>query len=355
MREVKLGDRLIGDGHPTFVIAEMACSHDGLVEKAQTIISGVSAAKADAINFQVFSIKDLMVPQYGSGVARVSAGKESQRIYDYLSTISLDHQAWEGLFAFAREHNLLIISTCGDLPSIKFVSNLEPDAYTISAPSLCEEGFVREIASKGKPIFLRIGGAFLGEIEKAVMLIQECGNGDVILIHGFQNYPTKLEDMNLSYTHSLKTIFSLPVGFADHVDAESDLSLVLPLLSLPFGASVIEKHITHDRKLRGEDFESALNPDEFIKFVQHLREIERTFGSPATRPLSEDELNYRQVCRKRTVASRSIKQGEVISADNIAFKRSDEGIYPDEISFTIGRVVKRDIAENDPISWDKLF
>ena len=188
MREVKLGDRLIGDGHPTFVIAEMACSHDGLVEKAQTIISGVSAAKADAINFQVFSIKDLMVPQYGSGVARVSAGKESQRIYDYLSTISLDHQAWEGLFAFAREHNLLIISTCGDLPSIKFVSNLEPDAYTISAPSLCEEGFVREIASKGKPIFLRIGGAFLGEIEKAVMLIQECGNGDVILA----DYPRQL-------------------------------------------------------------------------------------------------------------------------------------------------------------------
>jgi sialic acid synthase SpsE len=355
MRQVKLGNRIIGNGHPTFIIAETACSHDGSVEKAQKIIRGAAEAKADAINFQVFSIKDLMVPQYGSGRARVSAGKESQPVYDYLSTISFEPEIWKGLFTYARQRNLLIISTCGDLRSVKLVSKLEPDAYTISAPSLCEEGFVREIATKGKPVFLRIGGSFLGEIERAVILIQECGNSDIILIHGFQNYPTKLENMNLSYMQSLKSIFSLPVGFADHIDAESELALFLPLVALPFGANVIEKHTTHDRKLKGEDFESALNPDEFKKFVQYVREIEKTFGTPAARALSEDELNYRQVCRKRMVASKRLKQGETMSPDKIAFKRSDEGLFPDEARFIIGRKVNRDIAENDPITLDKLL
>ena len=355
MKQVKLGDKAIGDGYPTFIIAETACSHDGSVEKAENMIRGAAEAKADSVNFQVFSIKDLMVPQYGSGRARVSAGKESQPVYDYLSTISFEPEIWKDLFDYARKRKLLIICTCGDLHSVNFVSKLEPDAYTISAPSLCEEGFVREIATKGKPIFLRIGGSFLGEIEKAVMLIRECGNSDIILIHGFQNYPTKLEDMNLSYMQSLKSIFCLPVGFADHVDAESELALFLPLVALPFGANVIEKHITHDRKLKGEDFESALNPDEFKKFVQYVREIDKTFGSPDVRQLSEDELNYRQVCRKRMVASKPLKKGEEISHDKIAFKRSDEGIFPDEYRFTIGRKVNRDIAENDPITMDKLL
>jgi sialic acid synthase SpsE len=296
-----------------------------------------------------------MVPQYGSGRARVSAGKESLPIFDYLKTISFGPQIWEQLFIYARKRNLLIISVCGDLPSIELVSDLKPDAYTVSAPSLCEEKYVKKIAAKMKPVFIRTGGAFLGEIEKAIMWINECGNSDIILLHGFQNYPTKLEDMQLRRIQSLKQVFSLPVGIAEHTDAESSLALVVPLVALAFGANVIEKHVTHDRKLKGEDFESALNPDEFKKFVEQVREIEKTFGSPGIGPLSEDELNYRQVCRKRAIANRPIKKGERITPEKITFKRSDEGAYPDEITFIIGRTVSQNIEANDPITWDKVL
>jgi sialic acid synthase SpsE len=354
MRQVKLGNRVIGDGHPTFIIAEMACSHDGSVDKAKRIIRGAAEAKADAINFQVFSIEDLMVPQYGSGKARVSAGKESLPIFDYLKTISFGPQIWEQLFIYARERNLLIISVCGDLPSIELVSDLKPDAYTVSAPSLCEEKYVKKIAAKMKPVFIRTGGAFLGEIEKAIMWINECGNSDIILLHGFQNYPTKLEDMHLRYIQSLKQVFSLPVGIAEHTDAESSLALVVPLVALAFGANVIEKHITHDRSLKGIDFESALDPEGLRNLVQNLRQVEKAFGSPAVRPFSGAEADYRQSVKKRTVARNTLAKGERITSDKITFKRSDEGVYPDESQYLIERRVNTKIEKDEPITWDRI-
>lgn len=351
---IEIGGKKIGDGYPTFVMAEMAWSHDGSVNKAKKIIDGAANAKADAINFHITSLPDYMVPQYGSGTARVSAGHEEQRVYDYLISIDLTGEDWQSLFVYAKEKGLLISTMCNDLPSIEFTTKLDPDAYVLPSSCFSEEDMVRAIAQTMKPVFLRIGGAFLGEIEKTVLMMEEEGNKNIVLIHGFQSYPTKLEDMNLTYIRSLKQIFGLPVGFADHTDGDSPLALIVPLIALPFGANVIDKHITHDRSLRGEDFESALNPDELIKLVQNIREIEKAFGSPSVRPFSEAELNYRQVCRKRSVAKKTIKKDEEITKEKIAFKRSDEGVYPDESEYLVGRTAKGEIAENEPITWDKI-
>jgi len=355
MTSIKVKDKIIGDAYPAFIVAEMAWSHDGTVEKAKKIIKAAAEAKADDINFHITSLQDYMIPQYGSGRGRVSAGKDAQHIYNYLKSINLDKKDWEELFIYAREQGLIISAMCNDVPSVEFASNLEPDIYVISSSCFSEEELVKRVAQKKKPIFLRVGGAYLGEIEKTIFLIKESGNDDIALIHGFQNYPTKLEDMQLRYIQSLKQLFSVPVGFADHTDGGSELALVVPLIALPFGVNIIEKHITHDRSLKGEDFESALGPEDFKKFVQHLREIEKTFGSSAIRPFSEDELNYRQVAKKRTVANEDLKKGEKITRDKITFKRCDEGVYPDESKYLIGRTIKRDVKENESVTWDKIL
>jgi sialic acid synthase SpsE len=355
MKSIEVKDKIIGDGYSTFIVAEMAWSHDGSIEKAKKIIKAAAEANADDINLHITSLEDYMIPQYGSGRARVSAGKDVQHIYNYLKSINLDRKDWVELFQYAKKQGLIISAMCNDLPSVEFASDLEPDIYVISPSCFCEEDLIREIAEKKKPIFLRIGGAYLGEIERAIFLIKEFGNSDIALIHGFQNYPTKLENMNLKFIQSLKQMFSLPVGFADHTDGDSELALVVPLVALPLGANIIEKHITHDRSLRGEDFESALDPGNFKKFVLNLREIEKTFGSPSIKPFSEDEINYRQVLKKRTVANRDIKKNEQLTKDNMTFKRSDEGVYPDESKYLIGRTVKDGIKKNEPITWDNIL
>ena len=355
MRQVKLGSRIIGDGRPTFIIAEMAWSHDGSIEKAKRIIRGAAEAKADAVNFHITSMKDYMVPRYTGGKGRIVEGRDAQHIYDRLCKINLSREAWKDLFGYARGRNLLISAMCNDLASVKFASQLGPDIYGIHSACLAEERLMTEVAARQKPVFLKVGGTYLREIERAVLLTQKAGNHDIVLMHGFQNYPTKLREMHLRYIQSLKQIFSLPVGFADHVDGGSELALVIPLVAVALGANVIEKHITHDRSVKGIDFESALDPEGLKRMIQNLREAEKAFGSSAARPLSRAEAAYRQTAKKRTVARSTLEKGERITRDNMTFKRSDEGVYPDESQYLIGRSVNIRVEKDDPLTWDKIY
>jgi len=354
MRQVKVGNKIIGDGHAAFIIAEMACSHDGLIDKAKAIIREAASAKVDAITFHLTSMEDYMVPQFTGGRGRITAGKDGQHIYDYLCKINLSHEAWAELFAYAKGRHLLVSAVCDDLPSAEFASQLGVDMYGIHSSCLAEEDLVTAVAAKQKPVFLKVGGTYLGEIERAVLLMQKTDNFDIVLMHGIQNYPTKLEDMHLRYIQSLKQIFSLPVGFADHTDGGSELAMIIPLVALVFGANVIEKHITHDRSLKGIDYEAALDPDRLINLVQNLRQVENAFGSSEVRPFSGAEADYRQSVKKRTVARNTLDKGDKITKDKITFKRSDEGVFPDESQYLIGRRVNIKVEKDEPITWNKI-
>jgi sialic acid synthase SpsE len=144
----------------------------------------------------------------------------------------------------------------------------------------------------------------------------------------------------------------VPVGYADHTEGDSELALAAPLMALGLGACVLEKHLTHDRSARGEDWEAALNPDEMARFVRLVRGVEKIFGSAFVRPFSTAELDYRKVCKKRAVARVAICRDEAITADKVAFKRSDDGVSPEEAALLVGRRALRDLAPNDAITWD---
>lgn len=355
MHQVKLGNKLIGNGYPVYIVAEMAWAHDGSLDKAKKIVLGASKAGADAISVHITSLKDYMVRDYGrSAQQTLSVGKRKEDIYDYLGRISIKNSEWEELFSYAKGLGLAVCAMPNDIPSLRLCEKLDPDSYVIAAACFVEENLVSEVAKKKRPVILRIGGATLGEIENVINLIRAQGVEDIILLHGFQLYPTKIEDTNLRLIPSLKAIFGFPVGLADHIDAVSPLSMIVPLVSLGFGANAVEKHITHDRALKGEDYVSALNDDEFKRLVEYIREVEKSFGSPAIKPLSEGELRYRQVSRKRTVAGRPIRKGTKITREDITFKRADGGVYPDEVKSIIGRTAAMDIKPDEPITWDKI-
>jgi len=340
---------------PIFVIAEMAWSHDGSVEKAKEIIKGAADAGADAVSLHLTSMKDYMVEQYGCAAGQtLSAGKETEKIYDYLEKINLKNNDWKGIFSYCKSLGLDICVMPNDVPSLELCKKLNPDIYVIASACFLEEEFIIEIAKEKKPIILRIGGATLNEIERVVNLIKKYGTDEIILLHGIQLYPTKIEDTHLNLILSLREIFGLPVGLADHIDAESELALIIPLVAMPMGVSVIEKHLTHNRSLKGEDIEAALNPDEFKKFVEYIQEAKKALGISHFRDLSPAELKYREVSRKKVVAAKKINKDEKITRDKIAFKRSDEGIFPDEIRYLINREANSDIEEGEAILWNKV-
>ena len=348
-------NKKIGDGKKTFIIGEMAWSHDGSIKNAKKIIKAISDAKGDAISMHITHMQDYMTKTYmGSKGITVSGEETRSNIYDYLEKINLSDKDWVELFSYAKSLNLITCCQCNDMHSLTFSKKLKPDIYVIPAACFVEEDFIREIGKAKKPIILRIGGATLEEIEKTILLIKETSNNRIILLHGIQMYPTKIEDTQIRLIPTFKKMFALPTGMADHMDADLDLAFIIPQLAIALGANVIEKHIHYDRGKNGEDFKSALNPDELKRLVEQIRFTEKALGSSYIRPFSDSENKYRDVVRKKTVANVDIKKHEIIKKYMITFKRSDEGIRPDESKFLIGKKAKCNIKKDEGITLDKI-
>lgn len=352
----QIGTRAIGRGAPAYVVAEMAWSHDGSLDKAKIIIDGAAVAGADAINFHLTHLPDYMVSFYGTGPGRVSGGNDMPDVYRYLERINLNFEAVAQMAAHARASGLAVSVMCNDPASRKFaVADIRPDMLMIHPSSIHDEAFVRSMAVPGKPLVLYTGGLRLAEIERAIEWARAENNDRLVLQHGFQSYPTALEDNRLRYIATLKRLFGLPVAFADHTDGEDPMAMIVPLLALAMGADMVEKHITHDRAAKGEDHESAFGPAEFRTFVQRVRASELAFGSDSWRPLSERENKYRAVVRKRAVTAVAISKGAKITREMIAYKRCDTGLFPEEVAGLIGHVkAARNLEADTPIQWDIL-
>lgn len=353
---IQVGKAAIG-GERTFVVAEMAWSHDGSVEKAKTIIDGAAAAGSDAINFHLTSLPDYMVPFYGAGPGRLSGGNDALDVFKYLEKINLPLEAYVDLAKHAQAAGLAVSLMCNDEPSLAFAArNIQADMLMIHPSAVGDERLLRAMAAPGKPLVIYTGGLRLGEIENSVEWAGLEGNRNIILQHGFQSYPTALEDNHLRAIATLKRLFGLPVAFADHTDGDDPMAMLVPLLAIAMGANVVEKHITYDRAAKGEDFEAALGPKEFAVFVDQLRKAEMTFGNASWQPLSERQVKYRSVVRKRAVAAKPLAAGTTLSRDVVAFKRCDTGLFPEEISKLLGHAtINKDIEENTPLVWDHIL
>lgn len=339
----------------TYIIAEMAWAHDGSLDKAVEIMRGAKRAGADAIGIHLTRLEDYMVRYYGNGQGKVSAGHESEDIYLYLDRINLREDQWLTFGEEARKEGIDVVVMPNDMASLAFAAErLHPRAFVVPAASFVEEDFLRAVAARGTRTYFRIGGAHLGEVEQALGIFRSAGNPDVVLLHGIQMYPTPLGSTDLALLPSLKALFGVEVGLADHIDGGRPLARVLPLLAIPYGATCIEKHITLDREERGEDFEAALDPAAFQEFVEFVRAAETAIGSASFRGLSEDQLRYRDVSRKKMVAAASLEPGVVIGREHLGFKRCDQGLTVDQMPRVLGRQCRVALQVDDTITLDKL-
>jgi len=317
----------------TFIIAEMACSHEGDPILARKIIDGAGQAGADAIQFQIWLLADIMVPHHPE--------------YEKVRNLELSRQEWVKLAHYVRERypNMELIACVSEQKSVDFSESINVDSYKLHSADLSNPDLVKYLAQTGKRVDLSVGGSTLEEIQTAINWIRDTSQSEIWMMYGYQNFPTSPAEVHLRYMMKLKRLFELPVGYQDHTDANLDLAFWLPAAALGMGVDILEKHITHDRSLKGIDHEAALNPDEFSRFVQMVRTLEEAMGDSTPRPFSEEELTYRKYAKKSIVTSRDMSPGASISRADLIFMRADElGLPPDQISRLIGRVCKRDIA-----------
>ncbi len=322
-----------------FLIAETASSHEGEVELACAMADAVKGTGAHAIKYQFQNPDGLLVP--------------SHHKYSSFKELQFQPQEWERIISHCRRIDLPVMVEVFDEKSCELALELGIDALKLPTSDLSNPHMLQKVLAGGKSVILAVGGATEEEIDAVVSACGGFDPGNLILMHGFQSFPTKIEDTNFRLLTHLRERYDHPVGFADHVDAESELAMILPLSAIGYGASVIEKHITMDRSKKGRDHYSALNPDEMKRLADNIRLMESAYG---TLPFgtSAAEVKYRELMKKKIVAARDVKAGETITLNDLSFRRSDEsGLLPKDHEKVLG-LANRDIPIFQVIQEDDV-
>lgn len=325
------------------IIAEMACSHEGDPKLARKIIDAAGAAKADAVQFQMWRLERMVVPHHPD--------------YPMLQRIELSPAIWKELASYARERHpqLQIIACVYEPDSVDLGEQIGVDAYKIHSADLSNPYLIEYVAKTGKRIDLSVGASTLVEIQTAIDWIRNANNNSLWLMYGYQGFPTPTNAIHLDYMKKLEALFELPVGYQDHSAGGSDAAFWLPAAAVGMGIRILEKHITHDRAYKGIDHEAALNPDEFVRFVEMVRELQVARGSALPRPFSEQEEKYRKYAKKSLVAARDLMANHVLTLEDLRYMRADSlGLPPDRAPMIIGRKTKRAIPAFHVISGDDI-
>ncbi len=317
-----------------FVIAEIANGHMGVPSKLRKLVQEAASAKPDAIKFQFFKARELLVTNH--------------REYDLFEKLEIDDSVWLEIIKRVKEDGIRVFADVFSLRRAMFASRAKVDAFKVHSSDVNNAELLKYVASTGKPILLSCSGCTANEIDDAISLIKRNGGFQIVLMHGFQGFPTRLSEVNLRRITSLKRRYGRPVGYMDHVDGSSELAMYLPMVALGFGANVIEKHITSDRSLKEEDYQSALNPDEFGQMVRLLKKVYQSGGSPSL-DISGGELIYRKNMKKRIVASRELPSGHRIARKDVALKRVSRTVPEISEHQAMGALTRKRVRRDTPL------
>ncbi len=322
-----------------FTIAEIASAHEGDLDNMLKLIDAAATAKADAVKFQIYQADSLAVPKH--------------TYYQLYHKLQYSPRQWEQIVTHAHGSHLRVLADIFDSWGLEIMESCGADGYKIHPTVIWEDELLASVAVTSKPIYVGVGGIPVDDIQKALDRLHKV-NRTVTLVHGFQSYPTRIEDTNLRRMLALKQRFGVPVGFADHIDGDSKWAITLPLIAVGAGAAAIEKHLTLDRAAKGLDHYSSLNPDEFAAMVSQIREIELAMGDEKV--MAESEVNYIENVARRIVASRPVAAGEWITQNKITFKRLPDknGILPKDRKQVLYQMAKKNIEANEPVSPDNV-
>jgi len=312
-----------------YIIAEIASAHEGNVNLAIEIANYAIASRADAVKFQIFKSERLI--------------SKNNPFFKNFKKIEFSFKDWIKIIRSIKNKKISLIAETYDSESLLFAKSLNVfSSYKIPSSCLGDLDILNKIKKINKPIILSAGGAELKEIKYAYKKIDK-NPSNIILMCGFQNFPTKIQDTQLNKIAKLKKYFKSSIGFADHTDSEQEnLSFGVPLMAYTLGASVIEKHITKDRKKKRNDYYSSLNPNEFSNFVNYLKDSKKAFGKSKEWKLSKAEIKYKKFTSKFAVASKFIKKGDKITKNNVIFKRTNQiGISQNDFALLAGKKINK--------------
>lgn len=334
---------------PTLIIAEAGVNHNGDVELAKRLVDVAATSGADAIKFQTFKAEECTtaIAKKAQYQMENTQGEENQ--FDMIKKLELNYEAFLEIKNYCDMQNVEFISTPDGLESLEYLVKLQVGRIKIGSTEVTNYPFLQAIAKKQKPIILSTGMSTLGEVETAVQQLLKTGNHEIMLMHCTTDYPTTLEDVNLRAMVTMREAFKLPVGLSDHT-----LTNEAAIAAVALGAVVIEKHITLDKTLEGPDHKASMEPEEFKKYVQAIRNTEKLLGDGIKRPTSREQTMMTEV-RRSMVAAVDLPKGTKLQEHMLTFKRPGWGIAPKFIDIVIGSTIKKDIEKDELIQWQDII
>lgn len=345
---IKIRDKYVGEGHPTFVIAEVGNNHNGEMGLAKKSVISAALAGADAVKFQrrnineVFTKDLLSKPQTHS----TSLGKTYG---EYRAKLELMDDQFRELRDLAHSLGLAFFVTPFDLKSAESLDRIGMDCWKIASFDVNHRPLLEFVASRNQPIFMSTGMATQEEIDEAAETILKINN-KLIIKHCVSIYPTPDEDLNIGAITTLKKrYYPTPIGYSGH-----EVGFIPTIAAVTLGVSSVERHFTLDKALPGPDHSTvSLDVPEFTEMVRQIRRVEKAV-SDSNVYLHEREVPMRNKHSKSLVAKISIPQGAVISSDMLTCKSPGHGIKPTLLHTVIGRTAKIDIAEDTIITSDMI-
>ncbi len=269
----------------------------------------------------------------------------------FLKHDSFGEAEYRILCDYTHSKGIDFTSTPFDYASADYLESMV-DFYKISSSDLSNLPFIRHIGAKGKPVVLSVGAAYLSEVDEAIRALKLSGCNDITILHCVLSYPTAPENANLRIIETLKRDFpDVKVGFSDHV-APDDTMMTLAVAYM-LGSDVIEKHFTLDKSLPGNDHYHAGEPEDFVKAIKNFRWIDTVLGSGEKTVLACESVPRREA-RRSLVLTVDKKAGDAIKKEDLMPKRPGTGISPVYTDIVVGRIVKRDLAEDTILTWDMI-
>ena len=337
----KIKDRQIGEGEPCLIVAEIGLNHNGDVSLAEKLIDLAVTCGADAVKFQkrennAVLTEDALNTPYEAWYAYGTTYGEHRR------KLELSEEDFRTLQEKANELNTIFFASPWDKKSADFLERINVPAFKIASADLTNLPLLEHVAKMGKPMIISTGMSEMSEIDEAINIISEY-NKNIVLLHCVSTYPSDHGEINLLVMKSLKERFKCIVGYSGH-----ERGIAISEAAVAMGASVIERHFTLDRTMKGPDHAASLGPPGLFKLVRDIRVIETARGS-AEKKIQEREKSIRMKLAKSVVSTMQIRKGDIITGEMLTTKSPGTGLSSKFIYVLPGRVAIRDIKKDSVI------
>jgi N-acetylneuraminate synthase len=287
-REIKIGDRLVGDGHPAFIIAEIGINHNGDLGIAKQMIDAAVNAGADAVKFQKRTPEIATPPDQQMQMRETPWGYITY--LEYRHKVEFNEDQYCEIEKYCQQKGITWLVSVWDQPSVDFMEKFDTPAYKVPSASLTDSNLIRKARATGKPLILSTGMSTMEQIHQGVKV---AGEKDLILMHCTSTYPCEPQELNLKMVETLRREFpNIPVGYSGH-----EVGLVPSAVAVALGACMVERHMTLDRAMWGTDQAASVEPGGFERLIKYIRVSEAALGDGIKRVYPSEQSSLKKLRR----------------------------------------------------------